>query len=261
MLSKLLKKDLKKNMRWMWILFVSTIAIAGITRGCKELGKSIAFFKIAGIFFDSVFYALAINALLQPFLRNFLNFQKSFYSDEAYLTHTLPVTKNELVNSKYLTSLIELLCGFACLIISILIMFISPTFFDTIKYFLSTAISGNFSLTLLLTLIIILIIVEFLMFQSIVCFGITIGYKQKEHKVLNSFLVSAAMAFASLAVLAVVMVIVLIINGVKLTSSTFIPSNSTILSVIITGIIVYSLSAILFYFLTKRELNKGVNVD
>ena len=75
MLSKLLKKDLKKNMSWMWILFVSTIAIAGVTRGCKELGKYIAFFKIAGIFFDSIFYALAVNTLLQPFLRNFLNFK------------------------------------------------------------------------------------------------------------------------------------------------------------------------------------------
>ena len=46
MLSKLLKKDLNKNMRWMWILFVSTIFIALTTRGCKELGQNIVFFKI-----------------------------------------------------------------------------------------------------------------------------------------------------------------------------------------------------------------------
>ena len=52
MFSKLLKKDLKKNMRWLWILFVSTIAIAGITRGTKELGKNIAFFKVMYVFFD-----------------------------------------------------------------------------------------------------------------------------------------------------------------------------------------------------------------
>jgi len=43
MLGKLLKKDLRKNMRWLWILFISTILVAGITRGCKELGESIAF--------------------------------------------------------------------------------------------------------------------------------------------------------------------------------------------------------------------------
>ena len=81
MLSKLLKKDLKRNMRWLWILFVCTIVVAFITRGVKELGENIMFFKVIGIFFDSVFYALAVNVILQPFLKNFLNFSKSFYGD------------------------------------------------------------------------------------------------------------------------------------------------------------------------------------
>ena len=79
MLSKLLKNDLNKNMRWLWILFVSTIAVAAITRGCNELGRTNAFFQIVGIFFDSIFWSLAVNVVLQPFLRNFLNFTKSFY--------------------------------------------------------------------------------------------------------------------------------------------------------------------------------------
>ena len=46
MLGKLLKYDLKRNMRWLWILFVCTILFAGITRGINELGKNIMFFKI-----------------------------------------------------------------------------------------------------------------------------------------------------------------------------------------------------------------------
>ena len=261
MLNKLLKRDLKKNMRWMWILFVSTIAIAGITRGCKELGKSIAFFNILGIFFDSVFYALAVNALLQPFLRNFLNFKNSFYSDESYLTHTLPVTKNELLNSKYLTALIEMLCGFVCLIISILIMFVSPTFFTTLEFMLLTLITGDFCIGLVISLIIVLIIVEFLMFESIIFFGIMQGYKAKDHRILKSFLITAAAAFASLSVLAIILVIVLLINGVNISSSTLVLSNTAFMSVLITGIVVYSAVTILFYFLTKHEFNKGVNVD
>ena len=248
-------------MRWMWILFASTIAVAAITRGCKELGNTIAFFNILGIFFDSVFYALAVNALLQPFLRNFLNFKNSFYSDESYLTHTLPVTKNQLLNSKYLTALTEMLCGFACLIISILIMFISPTFFDTIGFLLSSVLTGSFSVGLTLTLFIVLVIVEFLMFLSIIFFGIVMGYKSKDHRILKSFLITAAMSFASLTVLAIFMIIVLLINDVSLSSKTLVLSNTAFMSVILTGIIVYSAITILFYFLTKHEFNKGVNVD
>ena len=172
MLSKLLKKDLRKNMRWLWILFVSTIVVAGLTRGCKELGKDIGFFKIIGILFDSVFYTLAVNTILHPFLRNFMNFTKSFYSDEAYLTHTLPVNKKQLINSKYITAIIEITLGFVSLIISLIIMFASPTFFDTLAIILSTIVSGKIAGWLVLTLFITLVVVEFLMFISIIFFSI-----------------------------------------------------------------------------------------
>ena len=261
MLTKLLKKDLKVNMRWMWILFIATIAVAGITRGFKEIGENIAFFKILGIFFDSIFYTLAVNIILQPFLRNFLNFAKSFYSDESYLTHTLPVTKNQLLNSKFLTAIIEIALGFACLILSLLIMFASPTLFDTLKLLLSTIITGDFPLLLVLALMVILIFVEFYMFISIIYFSIVTAYKEKEKRVLKTFLITVAMSFAALTVLSIVMVIVLLINGVDLASSTLILSNTGFFSIIITGIIVYTMVIITFYFLTKKEFNKGVNVD
>lgn len=261
MLGKLLRKDLNKNMRWLWILFVSTIAVAGITRGFKALGESIAFFRILGIFFDSVFYALAINVILQSFLRNFLNFTKSFYSDEAYLTHTLPVTKNQLINSKYITAITEILLGFICLVCSILIMYASPTFFAGIEMLLSTLITGKISVGLVLTLIIILIVVEFLMYISIIFYSIVLAYKSKEKRVLKAFLLTAAFAFASLAVLSIILVATLLICGIDIMSSTLLLSNTAFLSVLITGIIVYTAVIVLFYFLTKKEFNKGVNVD
>ena len=261
MLGKLLKKDLKKNMRWMWILFVSLIAVAGITRGFKELGENILFFKILGIFFDSVFYALAVNVILQPFLRNFLNFSKSFYGDESYLTHTLPVTKNQLIISKFLTAVIEIVLGFICLITALLIMFYTPTFFDTLKLLLSTVIIGKFSIGLVLTLFVILVIVEFLMFISLIYFSIVIAYRAKEKRVLKTFLLTTLMAFMSMTVLSIVMIIVLSINDVQLSSAMLILSSSTFISIMLTGIIVYLAISVLFYFITKREFNKGVNVD
>lgn len=261
MLSKLLKKDLKRNIRWFLILFASTILIALMSRCCKMLGQNIVFFKILGIIFDSVFYSLAVNVILQPFLRNFLNFAKSFYSDESYLTHTLPVTKNQLINSKYLTAIIEITLGFACLILSILIMFVSPTMDDVLKILISTMIKGEFSLIIVLAIFIILVVVEFLMFISIIFFSIVLAYKSREKRVLKTFLYTMAFAFASLAVLSIVMLIVLSVNGVKIVTSSLVLSYSAAISVVVSGILVYTLVTILFYFLTKREFNKGVNVD
>ena len=261
MLSKLLKNDLKKNMRWMWILFVSTIAIASITRASKELGENIAFFKVIGIFFDSVFYALAVNVILQPFLRNFLNFTKSFYSDESYLTHTLPVTKNQLINSKYLTALIEIVAGFICLVLSIIIMFAGPNTLNVIKLLISTIVTGKISTLLVIILFVTLVIIEFLMFISIIYFSIVMAYKSKEKRILKTFLIAAGCSFASLGVLSIFMIIMLSINGIKLTSTTLILSNTAFISIILTGIVIYSAISILFYFLTKKEFNKGVNID
>jgi len=261
MFCKLLKNDLKKNMRWMWILFVSTILVAGIARGFKELGENIVFFKILGIFFDSVFYSLAVNVILQPFLRNFFNFTKSFYGDESYLTHTLPVTKKQLFNSKFLTAFIEICLGFICLVVSLLIMFVSPTFFETLKFLISTIILGNFSLSLVLTLFVVLVFVEFLMFITIIFYSIILAYKSKEKRVLKTFMLTAVFSFIALTVLAVVMLSILLINGVDFKSSMLMLSNNTFMSIIITGIIVYSVVIVIFYLLAKKEFSKGVNVD
>jgi len=261
MLGNLLKKDLKKDMRWLWIIFVVTIAFAGVSRGCRYLSESIAFFKIVGIFFGSIYYSLAVNAVLQPFLRSFINFSKSFYGDEAYLTHTLPVTKNQLINSKFLTSIIEMVLGFICVVLSLFIMYYSPSMFTNLKAFLSLIISGDFSLFWALTLMIILIIVEFLMFISIILFSIIIAYRKKEKRVLNTFLITMGLSFAAISVLSVFLVIVLLINGVELSSSILVLPSKAFISVILTGIIIYSLFITLFYLLAKKEFNKGVDVD
>ena len=261
MLIKLLKNDLKKNMRWLWILFVSAIVIAGLTRGCKELGHNLSFFKVLSIFFDAIFYSLLVNVLIQPFLRSFLNFTKSMYGDESYLTHTLPVTKNQIITSKFLTAVIEMILGFVSVISSILIVFASPTFFTTLKLLLSTLIVGEFSVASVIILFVLLVIVEFLMFISIIYFSIVKAYQSKEKRVLKSFLYTALISFCSITVLSIAMLIVLAINKVEFTGATMILTKTAFMSIILTGIVVYTIVTILFFFLTKFELNKGVNVD
>ena len=261
MLSKLLKKDLKRDMRWMWILFVSTIIVACVTYGCKEAGEHILFFKILAIFFESVLYSLLVNVILQPFLRSFLNFTKSLYGEEAYLTHTLPVTKNQIITSKFLTAIIEIVLGFLCLIISLFIAFYSPTLFDTLRLLISTIVVGKFSLFVVISLFVLLVIVEFLMFISLIFYSIVVSYRSKEKRVLKTFLLTAGLSFIACTILSVVLVGVLSFYGIKLTTTTLILSSSAFLGVMLSGIIVYSVIIVLFYFITKKEFNKGVNVD
>ena len=261
MLGKLLKYDLRRNMKLLLIIFGATLALAGLTKGIKELGENIALFNIVGIIFDSVLYALAANSIIQPFLRNFLNFTKSFYSDESYLTHTLPVTKNQLINSKFLTALIEICAGFVCVVLSLLIRFASPNMFDFLEILFSTLLSEKISLFWSLLLIVVLIIVEFIMYISIIYFSIVLAYRAREKRVFSAFLYTALFAFASLAVLSVFMIVVLLLNDVSITSTTLVLSAKSFFSIIISGIVVYSGVSLLFYILTKKAFRKGVNVD
>ena len=99
------------------------------------------------------------------------------------------------------------------------------------------------------------------MFISIIFLSIVIAYRSREKRVLKSFLYSAGFAFAFLAVLAGVMIAVLLINKVDILSSTLVLSKEVFISVILSGIIVYSLASVLCWLLTHREFKKGVNVD
>lgn len=261
MLSKLLKYDFRKNMRWLWIIFAGAILAAGITRGLSELGKSIAFFRVLSVLFDSIFYALVVNSIVQPFIRGFMNFSKSIYGDEGYLTNTLPVTKSQIINSKFIVTICEMVLGFVTLIISLLIRFWTPTMFTTLKYMLSSVITGEFSIALVLILVILLIVVEFLMFISIIYFAIILAYKSNEKKVLKAFLYTAIMAAAAGTILSMVMVVVMLICGINLTAETLELNSSLFYSIVLTGICVYSIMIVLFYFLAKREYNKGINID
>ena len=248
-------------MRWLWILFVATIVVAALDRGCKALGENILFFQILAIFFDSVFYGLLVNVILQPFLRSFLNFTKSLYGDESYLTHTLPVTKNQILTSKFLTAVIEITLGFVSLVLALLIMFWTPDLFTQIEGLIYLLTGAQLSAVLVLTLFVGVVLAEFLMFICMIFFAIVLAYRAKEKRVLKTFLLTAGMSFVAEIVLSVAMVIVMAINGIDLSVTSLMLNGTALLSLMVTGIAVYLGISILFYCLSRKIFNKGVNVD
>ena len=261
MLSKLLKKDLHRNMRWLWVLFVATLVMAVLNRGCKELAKQVMFFQILGIFVDTLFYAAMVNGIVQPCLRNFMNFTKSFYGDESYLTHTLPATKAQLITSKFLTALIEITLGFVVAVASLLIVFWTPDMFDFLQGLIFMLVGANLSAVLVLALFVGLVLVEFLMFIAIIFFAIVVAYRAKEKRVLKTFLYTCVMAFVAITILSVAMLIVLAVNGIDLSAKTLSLNGAALLGLLSTGIVIYSLITVAMYCLAKHEFNKGVNVD
>lgn len=110
MLKKLLRYDFKAVFKYWWIAAISSVvlALAG--------GWSISIFgseKDLPIILTVVATIVAIVAVMGAVAFSFITvifvytrFYKNFFTDEGYLTFTLPVKRGQLLNSKIITSVV-----------------------------------------------------------------------------------------------------------------------------------------------------------
>ena len=122
MLSKLLKYDLKYMIKNMSTFYVLAIFFAITTRILFNVEQSIII-NIIGQISVGCMFAMLANILINTIMRSWVRFRDSLYRDEAYLTHTLPVTKNELYNSKFIQTLIFFFLVFIVVLISFFIAY------------------------------------------------------------------------------------------------------------------------------------------
>ena len=122
MLIKLLKYDLKYMMKNMAIFYILSIFFAITTRVLFNLDDSVINKIISQISVGCMF-AMIANTLINTIMRSWIRFRDSLYKDEAYLTHTLPVTKNDIYNSKFLQTLIFFLISLIGILIFVLYLY------------------------------------------------------------------------------------------------------------------------------------------
>ncbi len=145
MLKKLLKHDFKNMTRILVYMYAISILLAGISR-LVLLGSKIQFVLIIGKILQGFTYSALVNVLVNTFVHILTTFFKNFYKDESYLTHTLPVTKRQLLSSKIISSLIVITCSVLVCFLSLFIMFYSPEFMVGLKAFIQTTVS-NFNMS------------------------------------------------------------------------------------------------------------------
>ena len=116
MLKKLLKYDFKSVLRYWWIAAVSTLVFSIIGSGCISLLNSereippVAL-VLAGLTLILVFVSYSALIFISM-LFIFIRFYKNFFTDEGYLTFTLPVKRMQLLNSKLIVSTITVIATY-----------------------------------------------------------------------------------------------------------------------------------------------------
>jgi len=264
MLKKLLKYDLKYMIKNMSIFYILSIFFALTTRILFNIEQSVII-NIIGQISVGCMFAMLVNTLINTMMRSWIRFRDSLYRDESYLTHTLPVTKNELYNSKFIQTLIFFFVSFVIILISLFIAYYSKENYLAITNFIKTITTGlNMSTSLFITLTIIIIFLE--IFNAIQCgfLGIILGYKMNNGKLGYSVL------FGFITYLLVQSIILGLVFIYGLFDSTVMELFKTAtINIDVEAFkilaILSSLSYLVIIFmmslLCKKELNKGVNVE
>ena len=264
MLIKLLKYDLKYMIKTMYIFYALSIFFAITTRILFNIEQSVIV-KIIGQICNGCMISMIASILINTMMRSWVRFRDSLYKDEAYLTHTLPVTKNAIYNSKFIQTLIFFFVGFIVILLSLFIAYYSEETWTIITEYIKTITTGlNMSTFFFVMMAIILIFLE--VFNAIQCgfFGIIVGNRKNNGKIGYSVLFGFIMyLIAQTLVLALVFVYGLFDSTVlELFTTATININVEAFKVLaIVSSLVYLLLIFGMSILCKKILNKGVNIE
>ena len=261
MLSKLFKYDFKwmTKVTYIYALILVVISIAlKIVESVDQTFLLVILDKIL----VSMFISCVVSILLTCSIRIWVRFINNFYKDESYLTHTLPVTKNELFNSKVLAGICSLLLSVLVIVICLAFVYLNKSTIEELKMMWDSLVATYNSVFAVLFVIglVLLIILEIIYIMMAGVLGITIGHRSNNFKMIKSIAVGlisyGLLSAMSLGVIAIVSKIIdydIIGNGF--------PSMNYLIGVGSAGLAVYLIYNIVYYLIAKKVFNKGVNVD
>ena len=264
MLIKLLKYDLKYMIKNMCVFYILSIFFAIITR-LLSLPEQTVMIRILSKISSGCMIAMIANIVINVMMRSWVRFRDSLYKDEAYLTHTLPVIKNDLYNSKFIQTLIFFFIGFIIVLLSLFVAYYTPDTWQVIKEYIKTITIGfNMSTLFFITMVIVLIFLE--LFNAIQCgfLGIILGYKKNNGKI----------GFSVLFGFIIYLVAQTLVLGLVFVYGLFDPTvmelfKSGKISIDVNAFKILAIVASILYFsiifsmsiIGKKLLNKGVNIE
>ena len=138
MLKKLLKYDLRAIFKYWWILAISSVGLSIIGGTClyalmnfEDNDPNAIMILVAVLGIVATVIGLSAFLIVTEILI-FVRFYKNFFTDEGYLTFTLPVKRSQLLNSKLIVTVAASLATILMLIVDVVIVFAigSPDFFN-----------------------------------------------------------------------------------------------------------------------------------
>ena len=228
MLGKLFKYDFKWMSKVTYIYALILIVISISLKIVESVDQTFLLVILDKILV-SMFISCIVSILLTSSLRIWVRFINNFYKDESYLTHTLPVTKNELFNSKVLAGICSLLLSVFVIVACLALVFINKESLESLKFMWNslTATYNSVFAVLYVIGLVVLIILEIIYIMMSGVLGITIGHRSNNYKMIKS-LVVGLVSYGLLSAMS--LGVIAIVGGIAMFStSTLFATLSTIL--------------------------------
>lgn len=285
MLGKLFKYDNKALFKTVFPLGIGIVILSILGSAVNKLGMAVneldlapsAIMTIQAM--TTIVFVFSIVAIISAsFISLFLIIQryyKNLFTDEGYLTFTLPVKTSGILFSKLVSAVLWMAFIVVCVIGSVLLIitfgtslsFVNHETLETIRLFFAELLdlgnSININLPLAFTQIILTVIAAVVEQILLLYLAVTIGSQiAKRHKIIASI----GMYFAIYSICQVINIIPVILIGITIdhSYSANIPESfagnelSLILLFALSLSIVYSLA---FYFINRHILKNKLNLE
>ena len=270
MLRKLLRYDLKSLFKSVFPLYTYGLIIAIICGVINRINEASAawIWSFLGSIVVLAEYAIYIFLIVYPIIVIIKRYVDNMYGDEGYLTHTLPIKKEKILLSKYIS-------GFILLVVSVALIFVFYAIANYTLYYLEHYTSsfyasiedlarlleiGEFKL---ISILVLFISIAFIAFQAVIYAAISVGNSFDTKKKSHIFAMGVIFYLAMELLLVMAVVIASIFNkDIVAVLTERIPINYNVfINIIIATSISYIISIIGMYFVTKRYLNKKTNLE
>ena len=263
MLGKLLKYDFKWVYTLIIIFYILAVIFSVIGRAFCTIENSLVFEVVSQIAFGTAI-SMMVSGLINTLMRSWVRFHRNVYKDESYLTHTLPVKKQEIFDSKVISGFISIFTTMVVIIVCLFICYYSEANMQALKGLLEIAASTyNITVLNLLLLVAVVIFLEIVYALLIGYVGIILGHKSNKNRMARSIVIGFVLYFVlQSATLGLVAVYGLFNPEVmNLLNTTDIVNIEAIKSVMYAGIGIYVVYIMFLYWLGLKQLNKGVNIE
>ena len=157
-----------------------------------HVSLSTTIFGMGAVAYVTIYVIFIIGIILATIFYLAARMQKSLFSDEGYLTNTLPVTPDKLLWSKILIFWTWSAIDFLCVALSIFILFsypeTMPDIIDGFQMFFTSlfGFDGFHAMVETITVVLALIIEYFFYITALILFSICLGSLFKTHKALGA---------------------------------------------------------------------------